>query len=147
MEYKFRDFEESDYEFVYNIKKQEYKSYVEMFFGAWNEEDQKQRFEKYFNDRKYDLKIIESNNTDIGFFDAEKLSENKFEINNICLIKEFQGKGIGANILIDFIKMHSDCEIFIQCFIGNPVLNLYKRLGFKEYEITKSHIKLKLISK
>ena len=63
---------------------------------------------------------------------------------NIIVQPEYQGKGIGTQILKNVIKENKNKNIDIQCFLTNPVVYLYKRLGFVEYEKTNTHIKLKM---
>ena len=42
--YVLRKYENTDYEFVYEVKKNAYKKYVEQCWGKWNEKDQRNRF-------------------------------------------------------------------------------------------------------
>ena len=42
--YILRKYENTDYEFVYEVKKNAYKKYVEQCWGKWNDIDQKNRF-------------------------------------------------------------------------------------------------------
>ena len=37
------------YDFVYKVKKNAYKKYVEECWGTWNEEDQKEYFKNFIN--------------------------------------------------------------------------------------------------
>lgn len=37
----------SDYEFIYQVKKEAYKSYVEINFGNWNEAQQREYFQDF----------------------------------------------------------------------------------------------------
>lgn len=60
------------------------------------------------------------------------MDDGSYEIGNICIIPEFQGKGIGTNVLNDIIELHKNQDIHIQYFKQNPVGNLYKKLGFVE---------------
>ena len=143
MEYKFRSFEDGDYEFVYNLKKQAYQSYVEENFGEWNESAQREFFKKYIDAQWQSIKIIVVDGKDAGFFD-DKIDGNIYEIANIVLDKKFQNKGIGTKILKDAIKAHKNYEIQIQCFKSNPVVELYKRLGFTEFAETNTHKKLNI---
>jgi len=140
--YILRKYENTDYEFVYEVKKNAYKKYVEQCWGKWNDIDQKNRFketmEKTF-DRTY---IIVFNNERIGFYQGQVVNERTYYIKNICIIPEYQGKGIGTEILKTVINEYSDKNIEIQYFKQNPVGNLYKKLGFESNGETEFHYQM-----
>ena len=132
--YKLKKYSDNYYNFVYEVKKEAYKKYVEENFGEWNEEEQKEYFDKFINAVKENAYIIEYENKDIGFYDGETLENGDYEIGNICIIPSYQGKGIGTQILKDIIDQNKDKDIIIQYFKQNPVGKLYERLGFKPYK-------------
>ena len=140
--YILRKYENTDYEFVYEVKKNAYKKYVEQCWGKWNEIDQRNRFkesmEKTF-DRTY---IIMFNDERIGFYQGKVVNERTYYIENICIIPEYQGKGIGTEILKSVINEYSDKNIEIQYFKQNPVGNLYKKLGFEPNGETEFHYQM-----
>lgn len=122
-------------EFIYQVKKNAYKKYVEECFGEWNENIQRELYEKFINNVKDDTYIIQLNGVDIGFYNGEVLEDGSYEIGNICIIPEYQGRGIGTQVLKDIMKLHKDKDLHIQYFKQNPVGKLYKRLGFiHDYE-------------
>ena len=82
------------------------------------------------NSVKNNAYIIIYENKKIGFYNGEILENGNYEIGNICIIPEYQGKGIGTKILKDKLEEYKDYNIEIQYFKQNPVGNLYKRLGF-----------------
>ncbi|MBE5735416.1 MAG: GNAT family N-acetyltransferase [Clostridiales bacterium] len=143
MKYNFRKYEDKDYNFIYELKKNAYKKYVEEIWGEWNDEKQHLFFDNYIAQQKDRIKIIVIDGTDIGYFD-DKADENNYEVVNIIVQPEYQGKGIGTQILKNVIEENRNKDIDIQCFLTNPVVYLYKRLGFVEYEKTNTHIKLKM---
>lgn len=57
--YGFRNISEIDYEFIYQLKKDAYKKYVEANWGTWNEHDQREYFENFINRIKNDAYIIQ----------------------------------------------------------------------------------------
>lgn len=140
--YILRKYENTDYEFVYEVKKNAYKKYVEQCWGKWDDIDQKNRFkesmEKTF-DRTY---IIMFNDKRIGFYQGQVVNERTYYIENICIIPEYQGKGIGTEILKSVINEYSDKNIEIQYFKQNPVGNLYKKLGFEPNGETEFHYQM-----
>lgn len=140
--YKLKKYSDNYYNFVYEVKKEAYKKYVEENFGEWNEELQKEYFDKFINVVKENAYIIEYENKDIGFYNGEVLENGDYEIGNICIIPEYQGKGIGTKILKDIIKQNIKRNIKLQYFKQNPVGNLYKRLGFVLVDESKYHYQM-----
>ncbi len=140
--YILRKYENTDYEFVYEIKKNAYKKYVEQCYGKWDDIDQKNRFkesmEKTF-DRTY---IIIFNNERIGFYQGQVVNERTYYVENICIIPEYQGKGIGTEILKSVINEYSDKNIEIQYFKQNPIGRLYEKLGFEHNGETEFHYQM-----
>ena len=139
-----RDYIDSDYQFVYDVKKIVYKNYVEMNWGEWNEEKQIEMFKSFINEHAKDIKIVMVDDERIGFFHGNDLDENTYEQRNICLIPAFQGKGIGSEILRSLIEVHKTKDICLRCFKQNPVISLYKRFGFEVVGETEHHYLMKL---
>lgn len=140
--YILRKYVNDDYEFVYEVKKNAYKKYVEKCWGKWDEIDQKNRFkesmEKTF-DRTY---IIMFNNERIEFYQGQVVDERTYYIENICIIPKYQGNGIGTEILKSVINEYSDKNIEIQYFKQNPVVKLYEKLGFVPNGETEFHYQM-----
>lgn len=129
--YEFRKVAEKDYEFVYQVKKQAYQKYVEENYGSWDEDKQRMYFERFINTYKEGAYIITKNGKDIGFYNGSLISNEQYEVGNICIIPEYQRQGIGSAILRDILAENRDKEIKIQYFKQNPVGKLYDRLGFE----------------
>ena len=130
------------YNFVYKVKKNVYIKYVEECYGQWDEIVQKEYFKKFISTYKKNLYIIKIENKAIGFYNAEKLEDGSYEIGNICIIPEYQGKGIGTDILKSKLEKHKNKDIKIQFFKQNPVGKLYKRLGFVPNGETQFHYQM-----
>lgn len=127
----FKKYDESNYDFVYELKKIVYKKYVEEYFKIWDEDAQKNYF-KSFIEKVYDnTYIIQLNGKDIGFYNLE-YKDDYVEIGNICILPKFQNYGIGTFILNKIISENSDKKIKLQYFKSNPVGELYSKLGFKK---------------
>lgn len=133
---------EDNYEFVYDVKKNAYKKYVEECWGSWIEEDQRKHFEKFISTVKDNTYIIMDRDKKIGFYNGEILENGNYEVGNICIISEYQGKGIGSKILKDILEENKDKDIEIQYFKQNPVGKLYERLGFIANGETEFHYQM-----
>jgi len=139
--YGMRDIVENDYDFIYQVKKNAYQKYVEMNYGSWDEEQQKAYFGRFMEAYKEGAYIITFDGQDIGFYNG-CMEDGRYEIGNICIIPEYQNRGIGTAILKDILSAHADKEITIQYFKQNPVGRLYKKLGFKPAGETSFHYQM-----
>ena len=128
--YKLIPYNENYKEFIYQVKKNAYIKYVENYWGPWNEEDQRKFYDNFINQVKDDLWIIQLNGKDIGFYNGLTLEDGTYEVGNICIIPEYQGRGIGTQVLKDILELHKEQDIHIQYFKINPVGKLYEKLGF-----------------
>lgn len=141
--YKLRNVSEADYEFIYQVKKKVYKNYVELNWGIWNELEQRKYFESFINQFNDSFYIIQYEYKDIGFYNGRVLKDGTYEIGNICIVPEYQGKGIGSYILKNILAQNEGRDITIQYFKQNPVGKLYERLGFVKSGETKYHYQMK----
>ena len=137
-----RKYKDKDYDFVYTVKKDAYEKYVIACWGEWNESKQKNYFNDFINNVKNAAYIIQYDNIDIGFYNGNLLENGNYEIGNICIVKEYQNKGIGSKILKGILEKYSNTDIEIQYFKQNPVRKLYNRLGFKAIGETQFHYKM-----
>lgn len=140
--YILRKYENSDYEFVYGVKKNAYEKYVEQCWGEWNDIDQRDRFKEFINKTSDRIYIIMINDKRIGFYQGQLVNDKTYYIENICIIPEYQGKGIGTEIIKSILEQYSDKNIEIQYFKQNPVGELYKRLGFVDNGETEFHYQM-----
>ena len=145
-QYNMRPYIDNEYhdykEFIYQTKKNAYKQYVEANWGAWNEEDQRRYFNNFIESVAGDTWIIQMNGKDIGFYNGMTLEDGSYEIGNICIIPEYQGKGIGTQVLKDIMELHKGQDLHIQYFKQNPVGKLYERLGFQSNGETEFHYQM-----
>ena len=92
------------------------------------------------NNVKDNVYIIYYANKEVGFYTIH-IDDEYVEIENICILKEYQGLGIGTKVINDIINMY-DKDITLQYFKDNSVGNLYKRLGFIPNGENKNHYKM-----
>ena len=74
----------------------------------------------------------------------------KAYISVLAILPEYQGKGIGTQVLKDIMELHKGQDLHIQFFKQNPVGKLYERLGFVfigetayHYQMEKAKINIK----
>ena len=139
MKYILRKYKETDYDFVYDVKKLCYQKYVVEYFGGWDDKVQRKMFDDLMKQDAKKTYIIIVDNKPVGFFsDGEDTAEG-YHPNNLCLLPECRGQGIGSDLLNNVFSKHKKQDIFLKVFKSNPAQNLYKRLGFEIYDETKSH--------
>ena len=132
-----------DYEFGYTIKEMVLKEYIEKTWGKWDNEKQKGYYSKNFKlENNYLIKYSGRKIGWLEYFEKEFL----IEINQIFIHPEYQGKGIGSFIIKDIINKGINIKkpIILQVLKSNEkAIKLYQKLGFIEYEDTKTHLLLK----
>ena len=143
MDIKFRKCTLSDFDFLFKLKKDNFKIYVDNIWG-WNDDDQIKRLRIDLEETLEQKNVIIYNDTKVGVFSFYMIENNVCRINEINILKEYQNLGIGSYILENKLKENSDKNIrtILQVFKDNPALNLYKRLGFRIYEETETHYKM-----
>lgn len=134
---------QEEIQFIYNLKKEVYMKYVERLYGEWNEENQKKLFERFMKENSKNIELIYIKDELVGFYNGKDKDNNIFEIGNICIKPEYQNKGIGTAVLKEKLFENKDKEIILQCFKDNPAIKLYKRLGFKKIDETETHFIMK----
>lgn len=60
-------------------------------------------------------------------------------IDMFAILPEYQGKGIGTQILLNVLEENKDVRIYLKTYKENPARNLYQRVGFKKYDETETH--------
>lgn len=142
-EYTFRDCNLNDFDFLFNLKKQNFKWYVDKIWG-WNDNDQKERLKQDLVEHLKHKHIIICNNEPIGIYAFHITENGDFFINEISLIKEYQHNGIGTSILKNQIKENHKNKVrtILQVFKDNPAKRLYEKLDFKVYGETETHYQM-----
>ena len=70
--------------------------------------------------------LIELDGKIIGFYNDEFLENGDYEIGNICIIPEYQGKGVNALIFKEFVL--SANKLGFEVAESNPELELNNRV-------------------
>ncbi len=139
MDYKIRLATVEDHSFIYSLKKENLRGYVEQIWG-WDEDYQRKDFDKKFlNIRQFN--VIEVENQFAGFVQYS-FEYPYFEVANIHLLPEYRGKGIGSDILryLQKVCIAQDRKIRIGCFKENHrAKSLYLKLGFMQTEENDTH--------
>lgn len=146
MEYSFRNCTLDDFDFLFELKKQNFKWYVDKIWG-WNDENQKQRLKQDLEEHLAHKRIILIDNKSVWVYVVHTTENGDLFINEISILKEYQNKGIGRKILEEQLKENQSKGIrtILQVFKDNPAKSLYERLGFKVYGETETHYQMENI--
>ena len=127
MNMKYLKYDNNDYEFIYNLKKEVYIDYIINYYGEYDEKVQRYMFDKRVKRIKDNIYLIYYEDKRVGFYTIDN-NDNYLEIQNICILKNYQGLGIGTKVINDILNINKDIKL--QYFKCNPVGKLYSKLGF-----------------
>lgn len=131
---------QEEIKFIYNLKKEVYKSQIKKLYGEWNEENQKKLFDKFMKENSKNIELMHLKGESIGFYNGKNKDDNTFEIGNICVKPEYQNKGIGTAVLKEILFEHKGQNVKLQVFkINEKAIKLYEKIGLKKIEQTKTH--------
>ena len=143
MEYSFKNCTLDDFEFLFELKKENFKWYVDKIWG-WNDDDQKQRLKQDLEEHLAHKRIILVDSKKVGVYAVHITEDGDFFINEISILKEYQNKGIGRKILEEQLKENRKKGIrtILQVFKDNRAKTLYEELGFKVYGENETHYQM-----
>lgn len=133
---------QDDYDFIYNLKKSTMKDYVIKTWGSWDEDLQRVLFSRELKDIEH--QIIAVNNKKVGIF-ALSVNETSIIVDEIQILPEYQGKGIGTLIFSDIIAsaQKEKIEITLRVLKVNFIAQrFYNKLGFEKIGDTETHFLL-----
>ena len=134
----------SEIHFIYDLKKEVYKEYVEKTYGEWNEKNQQKLFARFIKENSKNIEVIYLKDELVGFYNGKNKDESTFEIGNICVKPEYQNKGIGTAILKEILFEHKGQNIKLQVFkINEKAIKLYENMQFQKEEETETHYIMK----
>ena len=119
----------SDSEFIFTVKKAAYREYVEQVWG-WDDDYQQERHNKEF--ASYDFHIIQFRETNVGFFITSSTSDT-LKVNQIFILPEYQGRGIGSACMtriIDDANLEQKFVVLQVLKVNTRGITFYQRLGF-----------------
>jgi ribosomal protein S18 acetylase RimI-like enzyme len=128
MDFEFRNVKENDFNWLYDLRSQTMKKYIIDSGDQFNSETQSNRIMKEYES----IKIIRSDNKDIGMFKVKRNSDN-WDIIQIQLLPDYQHMGIGTKLIQKLQReaLQQGVPIFLSVLKVNPAKQLYERLGFE----------------
>ncbi len=126
----FRKADASDSEFVFAVKEAAFREYIEQVWG-WDDNYQQERHNTEF--ASHDLHIIiQFHGSDVGFLVTSNTPDT-LKVNQIFILPEYQGKGIGSACLtriIDDARLEQKSVTLQVLKVNTRAIALYQRLGF-----------------
>lgn len=142
MDIRLRKRSECDSAFLFQLFSQIKK--VELHFDLFPEEISSRILQMQYNAWEEMVRTRYSGSDDfIIMFDSERVGRVQFSetaeelrIINISILPLFQGEGIGTEILRKLLTdaTRKKLQATLEVDKSNPAINLYRRLGFTEYQ-------------
>ncbi len=128
-----------DLEFLFELLKRALGAYVEATFGAWKEEEQRERFFATTDPETH--QVVELAGRPIGCLKVTRKVE-EIRLQRVFLLPEFQGRGIGTHLVEALLAeaREAGLPLRLRVFRVNPAQELYRRLGFEVVGETETHI-------
>lgn len=136
---KLRKATSDDSEFAYQTKKAAFREYVEKVWG-WDEDEQRQMHRRRFASQ--DFYVIQVSRNDVGIMAVVRQPDH-IKLNQMFILPEYQGKGIGAECMNKIIReaTASMLPVRLQVLkVNNRAAMFYKRLGFRKTGENDTHI-------
>ncbi len=129
----------SDTDFARTIHHQAYREVVERQFGLWDEQAQDRFFDADWQSGAFEMLFCDD--IPCGYACIEYREEDVF-VRELVLLPEFQGRGIGSEILRGAMNRARQAGVPVRlgtCHM-NRAADLYRRLGFRETGRTETHL-------
>lgn len=132
------DVEEADFESYYAVKKACYETYVDEYFGGWDDAVQLEMNAREFHKARKRLcaqKILLHGET-VGFFTYDECDTHIDGV-SIQMLEHARNQGVGICYLEHITAKGK--PISLKVFQSNPAQKLYAKFGFVIYDETPSH--------
>ena len=130
---------DNDKEFVRQVHHLGYRDVVVSQFGSWDQAKQDDFFEKKWLNAN--LTILIAQGEPCGYAAVEDRS-GEIRVVELVVHPEFQGRGIGSEFLKNVIEIaeRRGVPVRLQVLLKNRAIDLYRRLGFRQYDNTDTHV-------
>ena len=136
----------SDSEFVFTVKKSAFREYVEQVWG-WDDSYQRRLHNRRF--AAQDVYIIRFREVSIGFLAVSHTSDT-LKVNQLFILPEYQGKGIGSacmNRIIDDANLEQKSVVLQVLKVNTRGIAFYQRLGFTIVGESTTHVQMEKLPK
>ena len=131
----------NDSEFVFAVKEAAYREYVEQVWG-WDDSYQQELHNRRF--AAQDVCIIQLHEVDIGFLAVSHTSD-MLKVNQLFILPEYQGRGIGSACMtriIDDANLEQKFVVLQVLKVNTRGIAFYQRLGFTIVGESTTHVQM-----
>ena len=132
----------NDSEFVFVVKKAAFSEYVKQVWG-WDNSYQRELHNRRF--AAQDVCIIQLHEVDIGFLAVSHTSD-MLKVNQLFILPEYQGRGIGSACMtriIDDANLEQKFVVLQVLKVNTRGITFYQRLGFTIVGESTTHVQMK----
>jgi ribosomal protein S18 acetylase RimI-like enzyme len=125
------------------VRRAAFEPYVEEIWG-WDDAYQRQLADREFHETP--VEIIEERGTPVGYLCVLRREDHDF-IDEIALLPEAQGRGVGSALVQDVMQAARDrgVPVRLSVLVNNPARRLYESLGFRVTRIEHPRVKMEWI--
>jgi ribosomal protein S18 acetylase RimI-like enzyme len=111
------------------VRRAAFEPYVEEIWG-WDDAYQRQLADREFDETP--VEIIEERGMPVGYLCVLRQEDHDF-IDEIALLPEAQGRGVGSALVQDVMQAARDrgVPVRLSVLVNNPARRLYESLGFR----------------
>ncbi len=122
------------------MRRAAFKPYVDEIWG-WDDAHRRPLAEREFDELP--VEIIEERGTPVGYLCVLREEDHDF-IDEIALLPEAQGRGIGSALVRDVTQAAGDrgVPVRLSVLVNNPARRLYECLGFRVTRIEHARVKM-----
>ena len=138
--YALRPAQESDYEWLWELKRWTMRSYVEQTWGLWDDALQEEFFRENFSSET--VQIISVDGHDAGLLNVER-DKGEIFLANLQIHPSFQNRGLGSAVLRELLESASALKLSVRLQVlrvNVGAAKLYLRFGFISYNETSTHL-------
>jgi ribosomal protein S18 acetylase RimI-like enzyme len=129
-----------DRDFCFTVRRAAFKPYVDEL-GGWDDDHQRPLADREFDELP--VEIIEEGGTPVGYRCVLHRADHDV-IDEIALLPEAQGRGIGSALLRDVLRAAGErgVPVRLSVLVNNPARCLYESLGFRVTRIEHPRVKM-----
>lgn len=130
-----KDYSEGDYEkYVQKLTKDNMQNLFEENFGGWSDEVSEKKFFEVLKNGNVKLFFLEGDFVGYVSYEIEKNNSNSYLIHDIHILKKFQQKGFGSEILKYVVEQTKEKQLKVFVFENNEAIKFYLKYGFEKNE-------------
>lgn len=134
--------EPEDETFLRRLNQLAYEEVVTAQFGSWDPVKQKAFFDAKWSSQTYS--IVVADGEQVGAFSSTR-SENAVTLQELLVLPAYQNKGVGTHVIEQLQQEARDKQVplLLQVLHLNRARHLYERLGFRVFETTETHYRMR----